>query len=322
MGTEINDVLSEYLSTHTISSCVDVIDFYKLYSELNVTSFAELISSPENFKNFLYENIGQIRADDTSSQTRLPLTIAKSIDILKRRTSLLVSPEQEKYANIVNILSGRNSSARILDIGPGKIPASSILLGQNHDMVTAMDSHFDITDTALSRLHVKPVTAYFKKETPVEEFDFITGNKPCSAIESIVQACAKANKPYYIELCSCDVPYRAHMGDKHNYPAFGWENILPDYDSHIKFSGPIAYNIDATANQMNTLVNEAKIASHGAELSVSRRTFGGIVTYENESKSTQWTPEPTDTSKDTKIYGDKDSQQSLYDDLRLEIFGQ
>lgn len=322
MGTEVKDILSEYLSKHTISSCVDVIDFYRVYSELNVTNFAELVSSPENFKNFLYENIHQIKADDTASQTRLPLTIAKSIDILQRRTSLLTNPEQEKYANIVNILSGKNSSAKILDVGPGKIPASSILLGENHNIVTAMDSHFDISEKTLGRLNVSPVTKYFKPETSVEEFDFITGNKPCSAIESIVQACAKANKPYYIELCSCDVPYRAHMGDKHNYPAFGWENILPDYDSHIKFSGPIAYNIDATANQMNTLLNEAKIASHGAELSVARRTFGEIATYENKSKSNQWTPEPADTSTDTKVFGDKDSQQSLYDDLRLEIFGQ
>jgi len=321
MGTEINDVLSEYLTSHTISSCVDVIDLYKVYSELNITNLAELVASPENFKNFLYENIGKIKADDPSSQTRLPLTIAKSIDILKRRTSLLVSPEQEKYANIVNILSGRNSSARILDIGPGKIPASSIILGQNHNIVTAMDSNFDIAETTLSRLHVKPVTAYFKKETPIEEFDIITGNKPCSAIESIVQACAKANKPYYIELCSCDVPYRAHMGDKHNYPAFGWENILPEYDSHIKFSGPIAYNIDATANQMNTLLNEAKIASHGAELSVARRnTYGGITTYEADSKTAQWTPEPETTSTPSTTE-DKNPQQSLFDDLQLELFG-
>ncbi len=316
MINEIERQLNEYLSSHTISSCSDVVDFYKVFTSLKVETLSELATSVKDFQDFLNKHFNQIKTTDPTSQSRLPKTIEKSLGILAKKTDLILSPEQIEYANIVSALAGRNSSAKILDVGPGKIPVSSILLGQKHDSVTAMDSYFDISNNTLQKLHVNPITQYFKRTTSVEEFDFVAGNKPCSAIEAIVESCAKANKPYYIELCGCELAHRNNIADTFEYPAFGWENILPEIDSHIKFSGPIAYNLDATQSQLETLVNEAKITSHGASLLSSRKP---IVSLFNEKFTKQFLSDLSLEETSTPTATDLNRDSTFFDDLRMEM---
>ena len=324
MTTNNQKLLAEYLAEHKFTSCVDFVDFYKLFVELEVSSIPELTTSVQSFRTYLSEHIDKIQTEDVVSHFRLTKTIEKSLSILSKKTEAILSPDQRVYVDIVSRLSGNNAKAKILDVGAGKIPISSILLGENHDEVAAMDSYFEISTPTLNKLHVTPISQYFKRTTSVEEFDFVAGNKPCSAIEAIVEACSKANKPYYIELCDCELPHKLDLEDKLRYPALGWETILPEIDNHIKFSGPIAYNIDATPSQLDNLRNEAIISAHGSMLDGARRPLVSL--FRTDFTGIEWTKEPpTDelpqTEENTPLdsTSTSDKQNTLLEDLKLEL---
>lgn len=321
MTTKNQEVLSQYITEHTFSSCVDFVDFYKLFVELEVSTIPELASSVKQFEKYLHANMGSIRGGDLVSQFRLEKTIEKSISILSRKTAEILNPQQNVYVDIVSKLSGDTASAKILDVGPGRMPVSSILLGETHDNVIAMDSYFEISAPTLKKLNVTPLAEYFKRTTNVDTYDFVAGNKPCSAIEAIVEACSKANKPYYIELCDCELPHKIDLEDRLKYPALGWETILPEIDRNIRFSGPIAYNIDATPSQLDTLRNEALISAHGRMLDGARRPL--VTLFKADFKGVEWSKEPatdeilSETPVDTPPQSPP--KDTLFEDLMLEL---
>lgn len=327
METNSQEILNEYLSQHKISSCVDIVDFYKVFVELEVSNVTELANSVKKFEDFLLSHIDSIKTDDISSHFRLPKTIEKSISILNKKTSGILSPEQTVYADIVSKLAGSHKSAKILDVGPGKIPVSSILLGEKHDSVTAMDSYFEISTPTLKKLNVTPLAEYFKRTTSVETYDFVAGNKPCSAIEAIVEACSKANKPYYIELCDCELPHKLKVEDRLKYPAMGWETILPEIDRSVKFNGPIAYNLDATPAQIDKLRDELLITSRGKVLDLARRPV--VSFFKADFSGVEWTKEPATDEipmepeqagiDEIKPCTTQEKPDSLLDDIMLEL---
>ena len=132
----------------------------------------------------------------------------------------------------------------LLDVGCGRVaPLSSINLAENTRLVSAMDKHL-LSPTTLAKLGVNPIYGYFDQKTDVENYDFVTGRTPCGAIQSIVENCSSNNKPYFIETCDCQLPSEKT-----------WRQVLPEIDPNIKFFKDYAFNVDATAQQVEAISN-------------------------------------------------------------------
>ena len=63
----------------------------------------------------------------------------------------------------------------------------------------------------------------------------MVARRPCGAIKSIVTNCTNKLKPFFLRLCTCDLP---------NRNIEEWKPILRKIDSRIQFKNAYAYNFD------------------------------------------------------------------------------
>lgn len=188
--------------------------------------------------------------------------------------SEITSAEQQCFVDIVDKIAPKRK-AKILDVGPGVVAHSSILLGQDKYNVRAMDKYFWLSDKCLEKLNVDAVSKYLTKDIPVDDYDMVVGRLPCSAIDTIVYLCSKYNKPYFIKTCDCEIPPLDYFYKKWNIDKslpikkqpewvesvsgkfcsletpvvvssddwFSWEKLLPELDKDICFCESYAYNV-------------------------------------------------------------------------------
>ena len=113
---------------------------------------------------------------------------------------------------------------------------------------------FLLSTTALKKLGINGIDTMFDENTQVSQYDFVVGQCPCSAIENMVINSAKENKPYFIELCKCNLDSIAARDGAYR----NWQELLPEYDSQIKFVGDYAFNLDCSENQVKNLLYETQ----------------------------------------------------------------
>lgn len=220
---------------------------FKVYTTTEITNYGDFFNiSKTDFREFVEENIGdfagitrdsngKISNEDFRVVKQLAQQISAYLGVINSKHMDYYRRGQEDYVRLVEHYLG-NYKPNTLEVGSGKIPYSSILLARILGGITSMDK-FVVSDETLRSIDINPEDSYFKAGTDVSEYDFVTGNKPCSAIEPIVSSCVVAKKPYIIKLCPCDAP---------NQKLENWPRILKKYDKHIKFSKhyEIACNLD------------------------------------------------------------------------------
>jgi len=246
------DALKEYMSSHVygVSADYDMNALYKMFCSATVFSIQDLFLSPRKFNAFVRENINLIRREDGfTTNERLIRLLEGKVKILENKLKTFCGLTQQQFAEIITDLVGKEN--KILDVGAGDFPYSSILLGENFQNVSSMDSKFELSPETLARLNVSTKEEYFSTNTDLSGYDVIVGQRPCSAIAHMVTECAKQNKPYFIELCNCHIPPSKTPGK----PAT-WHEILPEIDAYVRFYGGYAFNIDATEEQVKKVMEE------------------------------------------------------------------
>ena len=183
--------------------------------------------------------------------------------------------EQAPYVSIVSKLVSQEN--RVLDVGAGLIPYSSILMKDYFKKVGAMDQFF-VSENALNVTGINAQNKYFDEKTSIDNYDYVVGRTPCSAIKSIVENCHNNNKGYLIKLCNCDLDAIALQNDgvyRH------WNQILPEIDPNVKFSEEYdyAYNIDISKSEFSKIEYESN-AKISADLENS--FFGELKEYAKE----------------------------------------
>ncbi len=168
--------------------------------------------------------------------------------------------EQVKFAGIVSAFV--DPKAKILDVGAGKIPMSSILLAElRGGNVVAMDKSIILPNDVMEKLGVEPIKEMFTEDTKLEDIGVIVGNKPCSAIEPIVKIASERGMNYVLKLCDCYAP----AGEKGGVES--WQETLRTLDPRIKF--------DATKEYVTSLpVSEKKFNAVIERLSSGDRQVG------------------------------------------------
>ena len=249
------EFLMHYIEKHPYEEALDY-DMYRIfqyYSTLEIKSDNDVIRAIEDFKNFWQENLPLVKCEKSN---RLPLKNAVMQEINQITQTILDarSVPVEQFTNIVDILSPAKHSS-ILDVGSGKYPYSSIKLAEKNNIVTSIDRSFYLSNKSLERMKVKVVNAYFDNSTPVGNYDFVVGRFPCSAIEHIVETCTKSNKPYFIQLCQCNAP---SLEKKTKFFWQRWQGLLTSLDPNIQFFHNYAFNIDATSQQVESVIKQIR----------------------------------------------------------------
>lgn len=253
MNNQSKQLIREFMATHNFGTNADYNfeELYNLFATLEVKDVVSLLNSPDDFQDFVIENINLIKSNQPILQYTLLVSLERFKSRLVKKLEYAFSTSNAMFAKTVNDLAPSKES-KILDVGSGEIPSSSILLGGLKHKVTTMDSLIIMPKDVLSNLHVTLDKRFFGKNSPVKDFDFVVGKYPCNAIIPIVEECSAANKPYLIKLCN------------HNIPGFkfdtldwreGWKRILPDIDSYIKFYDEYAFNIDLSEESVKKIID-------------------------------------------------------------------
>lgn len=292
-------------------SAVGFEELYTMFSNFGIKSYEDLLNSSELFLDFVNTQISS--EDDFLSQTHQRKT-KRRLDTFTTYLANHLKPvpsDQTNFASMVKEFITNKQKDRILDVGSGKIPHSSIQIAMECDHVSSMD-HLMLSEPCLKNLNVVAKPMYFTAHTNIDNYDYVVGQCPCSAIENIVKKCGKNNKGYFIQLCNCSLPAN---GDT-------WEDILPNYDSKIKFHLDYAYNLDASQSFVEKMIK--KYDPHKVKL----KTMPSIsVSYVQNCDTSQWkvddTPNevasnPSANSKNREIDECFDINPSLEDDRELQ----
>lgn len=244
--------LINFLKTHYLNEEYTFSDlFYQYYSELEFESIDEYISEIDEFFDFLLNHISFMKYTSSTIPEKIPSIIEGVRGNAKMNFSGNMFESQKAFATQVAELLENPTETKVLDVGPGHFPISSLFLAKKTKQVTAMDAYFFLSQQALQNMNVMPLNQLFDTNTDISNYDIVVGRAPCSAIRPIVIACQKANKPYFLHLCDCALP----PAFKANTTSLGWENMLPNIDPNIRFHGQYAFNLDISPEKIRDVLS-------------------------------------------------------------------
>ncbi len=235
MKKETEEMLLTELSCGQLTY-LDIDELFAKYSTLEITCLDDLFRDHRDFYTFVLEHRDMFYDkydDDQEFAVRLAAERLKSLRPISHKHFKYYRQHQEQFASEVENLVGFDKSVKILEVGSGEVPYSSILLGRDGYDITSMDD-ICLSDECLRNLHVKSNRQLFTAKTSVKGFDIVVGRRPCSAIENIVTNCSRDNVPYFMRLCSCNAPGRT---------VASWKRVLSSVDADISYKYAYAYNM-------------------------------------------------------------------------------
>ena len=257
MNQESEEILKNFIIIHNINSYDGfyIKDLYRLFMDYYVTDIDSFLDSPDKFLEFCMQNISLFRNTERHlSQERIAQLISSYARDLHQYISRERLNKHISYVNIVKELSPFGSKTKLLDVGPGRIPYSSMLLAKDFEKIKSMDSVYYPSITTLNKLGIDATFGYFSKDTNLNNIDLVVGQAPCTAFQAIAENCAKTQTPYFIEACGCCVPELKNP--RADYECFGWEEILPAIDSKISFHKAFMFNLNLPANEVKSIINK------------------------------------------------------------------
>ena len=297
MKPETSEFLIKTLEQFSKINKSEILELYKMYSALEIDEYEKIIESSKEFFDFLeghknYRDFKQFQsAVDSARNTLMP-----------KITKLAVSSFEKKFAEtVIELLPNQGRNTKILDVGPGEMPTSALVFGKQMKKASAMDKEFIFAIESLKKLNVDAFEQYFDENTSVENYDIVVGRCACSAIPHIVKQCKDHNKAYFLELCDCELPKRKIEIKKPFVKKEGfnekytWKEALPEIDPSVKFYDNYAFNLDASPEQVKTIVDKI----HGSILTIDKfkvpaTTFfwDGPVSISNAKTDSEWKKGP------------------------------
>lgn len=226
------------------------ITLFKNYADKEIKNVNDFLLVAETYVKFVYAN-----KEDLIS--RFPFLNEQDIrcdlnEIASVINSLKFNEHQTTLKNYTKMIEYFiNKKTRVLDVGAGAFPLSSMVLAKKNKNVSAMDN-FIVSEEFLRERNVEPKNGFFTERTNISDYDMVVGLRPCNAIGQIVEVCKKENKPYFLHLCNCGATDYALS--KFRVMAGNWRQILPEIDNNIKFANVYATNLDISQEKLNKIV--------------------------------------------------------------------
>lgn len=263
-----------------------IIDLYTMYTTYEIDDYNHIIEATNEFFEFL-----------TNSQPYQNDTFVKdSINRAQRIVTRLVNKfmnhdSGSSFAKAVLELSPSHpSDSHILDVGPGFTPYSSLYLANTSKKVSALDKDYLFSIESLSEMNVDAKKEFFSPKTAVDDYDFIVGCRPCTAIPYVVSQCKDSNKPYFLQLCDCSL-YDKDMPILNAFAKKGkmkWTDILTELDPNIKFYEDFAFNIDATPEQVQQIISQRFVNRTPSSVPKMPTAKFGFTTINSSINETDW----------------------------------
>ncbi len=257
MNQESEIFLKNFIKTHNINSCNGfyIKDLYRLFMDHYVFNIDSFLDSPDKFLEFCKQNIALFRnTENHLPQERIEKLISSYINDIHQYICNEKLNKHISYVNIVKEISPFGSKTKLLDVGPGRIPYSSMLLAKDFEKIKSMDSVYYPSITTLNKLGIDATLGYFSKDTDLENIDLVVGQAPCTAIKAIAESCSRTKTPYFIETCGCCVP--KIKNPRADYECFGWEEFLPAIDPNINFHQSFMFNLNLPADEIKSIINK------------------------------------------------------------------
>ena len=227
----------------------DIDRLFDIYTQNEIRTIDDLHTEPFDFHTFILNNLDGFANEDEEDDVLVGSVAYDKVRAFKpiaNKYYRTYRVHQEQFAREVEELVGHDKSVKILEIGSGEIPYSSILLGRDGYDITSMDN-FYISSKCLAQFNVKSFRQMFNITTSVKPYDIVVARRPCTAIESIVSTCHRERVPYFMKLCGCNAP-GGHIS--------GWKNILSSIDDKIKYKSTYAYNLEGTPYDVPTRIED------------------------------------------------------------------
>lgn len=217
----------------------DVDRLFDIYLEGEIETVEDFHTEPKDFHSFIRNNLDSFDCHNDEEEfcvTSIAYDKVRAFKPVADKYFRVYRIYQEQFAKEVEELVDHDKSTRILEVGSGEVPYSSILLGRDGYNVTSMDN-FCVSEDCLAKFNVKSFRQMFNAKTSVKNYDIVVARRPCSAIENIVANCHREKIPYFMRLCGCNAP-GGHVS--------GWRNILSSIDEDIRYNAAYAYNLDGS----------------------------------------------------------------------------
>ena len=215
----------------------DIVRLFDIYAEKEIVKHSDLFRDHAPFYKLIERELNGINAPYVEDSEVFNMLARQKVRHFLALNSIYFRSyrhHQRNWAKQIETLVGFDKGVRILEVGSGEIPYTSLIMAKDGYDITSI-GEFELSDECLSRLHLKSYRGLFKESTEVKDFDVVVGRRPCSAIQPMVTNCAEQGVPYLIRLCSCELP---------RHDIYDWRWILTKKDPNIKFKDSYAYNID------------------------------------------------------------------------------
>ena len=304
--------LKNYIKNHAFGQNGDytLFNLFKDFADREITTVGDIITCGTSFMDFINKNkkhilkeASYVMYEELDEFEDDMIEIDYALDVLRRINR---KQENDAYVGLVNYLTGKND--RVLDVGAGAIPFSSMKLASRKNNVSVMDRLLFSDNLLSKKFNLAANDEMFTKNTDVSNYDVLVGNRPCGAIGEMVESAKKENKGYIINLCHCDAK---KFAKENGINADNWFEILPEIDSDVKFAEHVATNLDISSESFKvavmkyfdfntipqTIADLAKLLNEGLEdlgvvtkrgNVIERRVGNTIVSYTTVKVDGKW----------------------------------
>ncbi len=227
----------------------------KYFSE-EIFGYGDFFKNHIRFVNFIGNHADLLDMDRLEGKTtKTKISNLKSSLWLRFKGFSIFSPicydnykdTQDAYVNLVSYVTSKKD--RVLDVGAGSVPLSSILMvGKNGANISAMDN-ITLPRDVMDRFEVEPYYKAFNRSTDLSNTDIVVAHRACGAFPSIVENCAKSNRAYLMRLCNCSAP---------DNDIAKWKDVLAPLDNRILFdsTGKFVTNLDISREHLDKKLDE------------------------------------------------------------------
>ena len=239
---------------------------FREYSRISFKENVDLRQAFYEFEKYVKKNKARI-AEELLNKRGIVASVIMDYELEDLRNSVEnflnfdSRIEVQNFTGIVDEICA--PSDKILDIGGGAIPFSSVDLAKKKHKVTAMDIMMIDDDYMKNKYGVDQVNRWFVKDDVIpQDVDIVVSRKACYAFMPIVNICSKMNKPFILKLCNCQLERMRTV--EGNIPK-SWKEMFDPINSHIQYYEGYAVDLlgDANEYQLKRLI--ARYESDGID---------------------------------------------------------
>lgn len=253
MRNENIEKLKNFISKYELNPYqieLAVVEVYTYYCNEVIETIEDIENVKYFFTDFLRSNINLFKGSYLS-KLMFVSSLSEFDEYIENTLSSLNLLRQQKFVYAANEILPNGRDTKVLEVGAGRIPYSSMIFAQNNDNIHSIDE-FVMTDEKLKTFNVDSEDGLFTADTDLSNTDIIVGHAPCEATVSMIKSSAIHNKPYFIKYCECGLPQDYLTGR----PIHGWKSYLKRIDPRIKVYRGFLYALDASDKLVKKAIDE------------------------------------------------------------------